>query len=77
MSSAARTLVSGDPEPLTVYVHAYDASGRHMCTVGAKSPESARALLSELDAAELVYLRGPGVPDRVWRDSRTRQWRSR
>lgn len=75
--TAARSLIVGDPEPLTVYVHAYGADGKHVCTVAAKSAESAKSLLAERSDFELVYLRGPGVPERVWRDATSRAWRTK
>jgi hypothetical protein len=61
-----------------VYGEKDGVHGKHLYSVWARSAESAKTVLADAPAnAEMVYLRGPGVPERVWRDAVTRSWRSR
>jgi len=80
MSDALLTVDPSDRARVWVDVYGEKdgVPGRLLYSVWARNAESARGLLAEAPLhAELVYLRGPGVPERVWRDSRTRQWRSK
>lgn len=76
--TAARPLpMSGDPEPMRVWVSVYGSDGALLFHVMAKHAEHARALIAEEPRAEVVYFDGPGVPQRAWRDAVTRQWRAK
>lgn len=77
VTTATTADLVGDPERLEVWTSAYGADGKLLFHVMARNAESVRALLADSPQAELVYLRGPGVPERVWRDAVTRAWRSR
>jgi hypothetical protein len=69
--------LTGSPaDRLQIFVRAFDRDGREIF-VGGMSEASVRELLAERGAFEVVHLRGPGVPESVWRDAVTRQWRSK
>lgn len=80
--TAPLTFTGAPSERARVWVDVYGEKdgvhGKHLYSVWARNAESARALLADAPVnAELVQLRGPGVPPRVWRDAVSRQWRSK
>lgn len=85
--TAARPLpMSGDPEPMRVWVsvHGADEQGRPQAKalfhVNARSRESAWALISadpRFAQAEVVYFDEAGKKSHVYRDASSRQWRTK
>jgi hypothetical protein len=71
------TFTGSPSDRARVWVDVYGEHGERLYSVWARSAESAKTVLADAPPnASLVYLRGPGVPPRVWRDAVTRSWRS-
>lgn len=60
-----------------VFAACWDRTGKRIAVIFARSVESARALIDDVEGVERATITGPGVTERRWRDRASRAWRTR
>jgi hypothetical protein len=78
--SAARSLLTGSPDPLPVWVDVHGEDGKKLFSINARTRASAWQLVLDAPKHELAviaYFDEAGSKSRVYRDAVTRQWRSK